>query len=43
MPFGRLGENRDDLIVAMKLKSEGGTGGAKRFWEYCEKEAPAYV
>lgn len=43
IPFGRFGENRDDLIAAMKIESEGGTGGAKRFWEYCEKETSAYV
>ncbi|KAM5346104.1 hypothetical protein ACJ41O_009109 [Fusarium nematophilum] len=37
MPWGRFGLVKDDLVAAMKSKAEGGTGGAERFWEFCDE------
>ncbi|KAJ3549262.1 hypothetical protein NM208_g590 [Fusarium decemcellulare] len=37
MPWGRFGLVKDDLVAAMKSRVEGGTGGAERFWEFCEE------
>ncbi|KAI1155905.1 hypothetical protein F4825DRAFT_406112 [Nemania diffusa] len=36
LPWGRVSTNlRDDLLEAMKLPEEGGTGRASEFWDYC--------
>lgn len=37
-PWGRVAELRNDIGTACKLESEEGTGAAKHFWEWCEKE-----
>ncbi|KAB5522168.1 putative estradiol 17 beta-dehydrogenase [Coniochaeta sp. 2T2.1] len=36
--FGRFYLPRKDLIKATKLESEGGTGGAYKFWEWNEEQ-----
>lgn len=41
-PFGRMGVLKPDLLAAMKSKEDGGTGEAKRLWEWCEKECGKY-
>lgn len=42
IPWGRFGSIRDDIAVGIKSKEQGGTGLAKRFWEYCESEISSY-
>lgn len=42
-PFGRMGILKPGLLAAMKSKEEGGTGEAKRLWEWCEKECGKYL
>ena len=42
-PFGRMAVLKPDLLAAMKSKEEGGTGEAKRLWEWCEKECQKYL
>lgn len=42
-PFGRIAELKPDLLAMMKSKEEGGTGVAKRLWEWCEKECGKYL
>jgi retinol dehydrogenase 12 len=42
-PFGRVGVLKPDLLMAMKSREEGGTGEAKRLWEWCEKECGKYL
>jgi len=40
IPWGRFSNNlKAELVEGMKPKSEGGTGVAKRFWEWFEGEA----
>lgn len=41
-PWGKVAEPRNDIGQACKLESEGGTGAAKQFWEWCEKEVEMY-
>lgn len=44
IPFGRLGPNiRKDLKEGSLDESEGGTGMAKRFWEWQEEQIKPYV
>lgn len=43
IPWGRLGPIPDHIKAAMKSKSNGGTGTASRFWEWCERETHAYA
>lgn len=43
VPWGRIYNGlRKDLILAMTAE-EGGTGIAKRFWEWSEEQAKAFV
>jgi retinol dehydrogenase-12 len=42
-PWGRKFEPRKDIVKGLKEKSEGGTGVAKRFWEWCEKETKLFT
>jgi len=42
-PFGRMAVLKPDLLAAMKSKEDGGTGEAKRLWEWCEKECKKYL
>jgi NAD(P)-dependent dehydrogenase (short-subunit alcohol dehydrogenase family) len=41
-PWGRLYEPRKDILKATKDKGEGGTGVAKQFWEWCDKETKVF-
>jgi NAD(P)-dependent dehydrogenase (short-subunit alcohol dehydrogenase family) len=43
LPFGRFGNIGDDLTEALVDTDQGGNGGAKRFWEYCEAETLAHL
>ncbi|PVI04821.1 NAD(P)-binding protein [Periconia macrospinosa] len=43
VPWGRFMKIRKDLYEATKSKSEGGTGIAKEFWEWSEKQVEAYL
>ena len=43
VPWGQVGNLRADLITGQKPESEGGTGVAQKFWEYCEKETKQYA
>lgn len=38
IPWGRLGQPRDDIAKGCLSAQEGGTGTARRFWEWCEME-----
>jgi hypothetical protein len=43
VPFGRFYPLREDLNNAVKLESEGGTGGCYHFFEWCEKQVKEYL
>jgi NAD(P)-dependent dehydrogenase (short-subunit alcohol dehydrogenase family) len=44
IPWGRWHPApRKDILESLKTKNEGGTGVAKAFWEWCEKEAKEYI
>jgi NAD(P)-dependent dehydrogenase (short-subunit alcohol dehydrogenase family) len=44
LPWGRLHPNpREDLLVAMKSKEDGGTGIADGFMEYCDKQIAGFT
>ncbi|KAI1851794.1 hypothetical protein JX265_013151 [Neoarthrinium moseri] len=42
IPFGRIYPIRKDLVDATKTEAEGGTGGASKFWEWCEEQVSPY-
>ena len=43
VPWGRLNYVlRKDLILAQRPISEGGTGQAEQFWEWCDKQVEPY-
>jgi NAD(P)-dependent dehydrogenase (short-subunit alcohol dehydrogenase family) len=43
LPWGRVYHNpRDDLLGALKVEDEGGTGEAKAFWDWCENQTSKY-
>jgi hypothetical protein len=43
IPWGRFGPVRKDLKEAAIPLSEGGTGIAKKFWEWNEEQVKPYV
>lgn len=47
IPWGRIQPDkaayRQDIIVAMKPKEEGGLGYTKKLWEWCESQLKAYA
>ncbi|KAF2735647.1 NAD(P)-binding protein [Polyplosphaeria fusca] len=44
VPWGKIHQSmRADLIEAVKAKSEGGSGKAEEFWEFCEKYTNDYM
>jgi retinol dehydrogenase-12 len=43
IPWGCIGQLKDSLAAGLREKSEGGTGVAKRFYEFCEVETKPYV
>ena len=42
VPWGRIYDLRKDITAALKTEAEGGTGQAKKFWDWCEKESALY-
>jgi retinol dehydrogenase-12 len=38
IPWGRIGYLKENLAACLKEEAEGGTGVAKRFYEWCEDE-----
>ena len=43
VPWGRVSDSmREDLLDAMKLVENGGTGRAKEVWEFCEEKTREY-
>ncbi|KAI0812132.1 hypothetical protein GGR55DRAFT_613635 [Xylaria sp. FL0064] len=43
IPWGRVSRNlREDLLQAMKLPEEGGSGRASEFWDFCEQATSKY-
>lgn len=43
IPFGRITALRKDLALAGLGEGEGGTGNARRFWEWSEEQVRQYV
>ena len=43
MAWGRAAELPDDIIKGMKSEAEGGTGAAKKFFEYCNREIKDFL
>ncbi|RYP83763.1 hypothetical protein DL769_001295 [Monosporascus sp. CRB-8-3] len=43
VPWGRFMRSRKDLQEATKTKAEGGSGIAKEFWEWNEKQVEPYL
>lgn len=42
IPWGRFGVVPDDIKSSMQIKSQGGTGIAQKFLEWCQREVAAY-
>ncbi|KAI1354755.1 putative estradiol 17 beta-dehydrogenase [Xylaria sp. FL0043] len=42
-PFGRILPLREDLPKATLPETEGGTGGTRKFWEWCEEQIKGYL
>jgi hypothetical protein len=43
IPWGRFAAIRDDLLAASKTEAEGGSGLAKKFWDWNEEQVKAYL
>lgn len=43
IPWGRFGDLRTDIVEASKSESEGGTGLAKKWWEWTEDQVKPYL
>lgn len=43
LPWGRIGEMQEDIAKGLKSKSEGGTGTAARFIEYCNRKTESFL
>jgi len=43
MPWGRFGLVKDDINAAVKAEAEGGTGGAERFWNFCDSASEPFL
>ncbi|KAI1822973.1 short-chain dehydrogenase [Xylaria intraflava] len=42
VPWGRFGSIRKELVDGSKLEAEGGTGIARKFWEWSEAQTKPY-
>ena len=42
IPWGRLGEVPPHIAKGMKSTTEGGTGLAEKFWDWCERETKPF-
>jgi NAD(P)-dependent dehydrogenase (short-subunit alcohol dehydrogenase family) len=43
IPWGRFGKFRKDVEASTRSEEEGGTGVAKKFWEWSEAQVRSYV
>lgn len=43
VPWGRFMNIRKDLVSASKTEEEGGTGIAKRFWDWNEEQIRPFM
>jgi hypothetical protein len=43
MAWGRAADLPEDIIKGMKSEAEGGTGAAKKFFEYCDREIKDFL
>jgi retinol dehydrogenase-12 len=43
LAWGRVGEIQEDVAKELKSKTEGGTGNAAKFVEYCNREIKAFL
>lgn len=43
MAWGRKGYLPKDVTDALKSESEGGTGTAQKFFDYCDREVKAFL
>lgn len=43
IPFGRISPLRKDLAESGRLVEDGGSGKAKEFWEWSEKQVEDYT
>lgn len=43
LAWGRVADMQEDVAKGLKSKSEGGTGAAKIFLEYCDRETRAFL
>lgn len=43
IPWGRVAKLKSDIEEATRSQNEGGTGVAKRFYDWCETEVAAYT
>jgi len=41
-PWGRILDPRSDVVNGMKRTSQGGSGVAEKFWEWCDEETKQY-
>ena len=42
-PWGQFWKVSDDMLAGTKSQKEGGTGIAKRFWDWTEAQALPYL
>jgi retinol dehydrogenase 12 len=42
-PWGKLGHVRADVAAGLKIKEEGGSGAAIKFWDWSVKETKQYL
>ena len=43
VPWGQVGSLRSDIDKGLRTEEAGGSGTAKKFWEWCEKETKAFM
>lgn len=43
MAWGRAADLPPDIVSGLKSKSEGGTGNAQKFFDYCNREIKEYL
>jgi retinol dehydrogenase-12 len=43
MAWGRIADIQEDIVKGLKTKSEGGTGNAKIFLQYCDQETKNFL
>jgi len=43
IPWGRVGNLRQDILDGARSKEEGGTGNAEAFWNWSEEQVRPYL